>query len=397
MVGASPRASNATARFHVKRSPLASLEDRLQALQREGLRRQRPVPYAGARPSFCSNDYLGLAGRRPGTGRLDGPVGNPAGAPWGAGASRLVVGESAAHLALESALAGWLGFEAALTFSSGYAANVGLIASLAERGDLIVSDALNHASIIDGCRLSGARVAVVPHLDVAAVAATLRTRVEPRAWVVTESYFSMDADSPDLGALRQVCDEAGAALVVDEAHAVGVLGPGGRGLAAAAGVAPDAYVGTLGKALGRQGAFVAGSAILIDWLWNRARSFVFSTGLSPALAASAFEALSWVRAEPDLARRCLDNAEALRAGLRASGAGAGGHGPIVPLIVGDPAQAVALAEAARAADVHVQAIRPPTVPAGTARVRLTATAAHSSDDIHHAVQVLGRLLRERFT
>lgn len=369
----------------MKRSPLTSrLTERLDALAQTGLRRERPAPYAGARPSFCSNDYLGLA-RRPG--------GAPA-AAWGAGASRLVVGESEAHRTLERALAEWLGQEGALTFTSGYAANVGLLSALAERGDLVVSDALNHASIIDGCRLSGARVVVTPHLDADAVERALDTRSEARAWVVTESYFSMDADSPDLARLRALCDAHDAALLVDEAHALGVLGPEGRGVAAEQGVVPDAIVGTLGKALGRQGAFVAGSAPLVDWLWNRARSFVFSTGLSPALAASASEALGWVRGEPSLRAGCLDGSRALRAGLEAAGVhGLGGYGPIVPIVLGEPGVAMDVAAAARAEGIHLQAIRPPTVPVGTARLRLTVSAAHSSDDLGHAVRVLSALLR----
>ncbi len=182
-----------------------------------------------------------------------------------------------------------MGLPSSLVFSSGYAANVGLMSSLPRPGDLVVSDALNHASIIDGIRLSKCRVAVVPHLDVGAVETALRDRGAGRAFVVTESYFSMDADSPDLGALRALCDRHGAALVVDEAHAVGVLGPGGAGLCAEQGVVPDALVGTFGKAFGAAGAFVAGCEALTRWLWNSARSFVISTGMSPVVAAAALD------------------------------------------------------------------------------------------------------------
>lgn len=251
--------------------PLQHLDAELAELERRDLLRRPPPPADPRLRSFCSNDYLGLA------------ADPPPPAPSGSGASRLIAGERAEHRELEQRLASWTGTEDALVFSSGYAANVGVLSALASPGDLIVSDALNHASIIDGSRLSRARIAVVPHLDVGAVRAALRTRETGRAWVVVESYYSMDADGPDLAQLRGACDEAGAALLVDEAHALGVLGPGGRGRCAEAGVRPDVLVGTLGKSLGSQGAFVAGRAVLKSWLWNRARSFVFSTGLSPRL------------------------------------------------------------------------------------------------------------------
>jgi 8-amino-7-oxononanoate synthase len=326
--------------------------------------------------TFCSNDYLGLA-RRPAPPR-----------PSGAGASRLIVGERQEHGDLERATAQWLGVEAALAFSSGYAANVGAVSALAVPGDLVVSDALNHASIIDGCRLSRARVAVIPHLDVGAASAALRNRTEARAWVVTESYFSMDADSPDLGALRRVCDEAGAALIVDEAHALGIFGRSGRGLCEAAGVVPDALIGTLGKGLGAAGAFVAGSTVLIDWLWNRARSFVFSTGLSPVVAAAAAKNITEVAHDDEARARLAANAVALRDGLGRLGLAPLGHGPVVPIVVGDPARAVRAAAELRARGVHVQAVRPPTVPARSARLRLTVTASHSP---RHIAQALGAI------
>jgi 8-amino-7-oxononanoate synthase len=305
----------------------------------------------------------------------------------------LVSGEAPEHAALEGALAAWLQTDSALLFSSGYAANVGLLGALASAGDRVVSDALNHASIIDGCRLSRADVVVVPHLEVEPVRRALRAprAAGARAWVVTESYFSMHADSPDLRALRAVCDEAGAGLLVDEAHALGVLGPDGRGLCAAAGVVPDALVGTLGKAFGRQGAFVAGDDVLRHWLWNRARSFVFSTGLSPATAESARWAFEHARATPALRATCLARSAELREQL-APFAPSAPAGPIVPIVLGDAERAVAVARAARAQGLHVQAIRPPTVPAGQARLRLTATALQSADDVAFATSTLRALL-----
>jgi 8-amino-7-oxononanoate synthase len=363
----------------VKRSTpraLQHLDSALDDLDRNGLLRTRPAPVQSVARSFCSNDYLGL-GARPAV-----PVAS------GSGASRLVVGEHSEHLALERDLAAWLRAEAALLFTSGYAANVGIVSALAAPGDLIVSDALNHASLIDGCRLSRAKTVVVPHLDLRACTAALRAPRAGRAWVVTESYFSMDADGPDLEELRRICDAEGAALVVDEAHALGVLGPEGRGRCAEVGVVPDVLVGTLGKSLGAAGAFAVGCTALVEWLWNRARSFVFSTGLSPAVAATARSNLALTLEQPALRDQVLANAQALRAGLRELGVVPLGHGPIVPVVVGDARAALGVAAALRPQGVHVQAIRPPTVPAGTARLRLTVTAAHSPEDIRNAIRAI---------
>jgi 8-amino-7-oxononanoate synthase len=359
---------------------LAHLAAELLALADAGLLRERPPLHRAGGVSFCSNDYLGLAWRGKG-------------AALGAGASRLVSGEHAEHVALERALSRWLRTDATLVFTSGYAANVGALSALAGPADLIVSDELNHASIVDGCRLSRATVRVVPHLNVGAVRAALGAGSFARRWVVTESYFSMDADSPDLLELRQACDERGAALVVDEAHALGVLGPDGRGLCAAAGVVPDVLVGTFGKALGGGGAFVAGTADLVAWLWNRARSFVFSTGVSPLLAAEVLVALSEVEARADLRRVTLERAEQLRAGLLALGLRPLGHGHIVPLVLGESAAAVALAERLRPLGFAVQPIRPPSVPAGTARIRLTASAHQRPEDVTSLLRALASVLR----
>ena len=378
--------------FHVKHmatDPLSHLAAQLEQLEREGLRRRTPEPIAPGALSFCSNDYLGLAAR---------PA--PA-ASSGAGASRLIAGERDEHRRLEHALATWLGTEDALLFASGYAANVGTLSALAGSGDLLVSDALNHASIIDGARLSRARVAVVPHNDPSAVARVLAERSEARAWVAVESYYSMDADGPDLRALRRVCDEHGAGLFVDEAHALGVIGPLGRGRCAEAGITADVLMGTLGKAFGGQGAFAAGRTVLRDWLWNRARSFVFSTGLAPVSAAAALRSLQDVLERPELAAHVSAMAARLRDGLMAVGAVPLERGPteasssdhprllgfghVVPVLVGTSARALELAERLRSQGIAVHAIRPPTVPNGTARIRLTVTAQHGTADIDRAV------------
>jgi 8-amino-7-oxononanoate synthase len=342
---------------------------------------------------LCSNDYLGYRA----TGRLtryarealehDHPV--------GAGASRLVSGQHRAHERLERSIAEWLGFEETLIFTSGYAANVGLISALAEAGDLVVSDALNHASIIDGCRLSRATIAVVPHNNVGAVARALGAARARRRWVITESYFSMEGDTPDLCALRDVCTENDAALVVDEAHAIGVLGPRGRGLCAAHGVMPDVVVGTLGKALGAQGAFVAGCGDLCRWLWNRARSFVFSTGLSPLLAEIACGAVAEASAD-DAGRERVKRAGLLfRSGLLEHGTRVTSqHGPVLPIVLGSEEKAIAWSAGLGRLGVTVQPIRPPTVPPGSARLRVTVRADLSDQALATAIAGFARVARE---
>ena len=361
---------------HPSTDPLAHLKDALLALEADGLRRTPPAATDGDTRSFCSNDYLGLARAHVVTS-----------APTGAGASRLIAGERQAHQEMERAFASWLAVEACLAFTSGYAANVGALSALAAPGDLIVSDALNHASIIDGARLSRARVAIVPHNDLAAVGRALSERTERRAWVAIESYFSMDADGPDLRALRKLCDEHGAALYLDEAHALGVLGPEGRGRAAEVDVVPDVLVGTLGKSFGSQGAFVAGSHLLRDWLWNRARSFVFSTGLAPTAAAVAQQALEESIRTPTLRTHVLAMAERLRRGLTALDLRPIGFAHVVPVIVGSTDRAIALSRWLAAEGLVIPPVRPPTVPSGTARLRLTVTARHTAADVDHALDV----------
>ncbi|OJY24836.1 MAG: hypothetical protein BGO98_19155 [Myxococcales bacterium 68-20] len=366
---------------HSPRGPLSHLHDALSALAAKGLRRTPPAPLADDDVSFCSNDYLGLARRRA-----------PGAATSGAGASRLIAGERQAHAALEHAFARWLGTEACLAFTSGYAANVGTVAALAGPDDLIVSDALNHASLIDGARLSRARVAVTRHNDLDAIATALAGRKEKRAWVVVESYYSMDADGPDLRALRALCDAHGAALYVDEAHALGVLGPEGRGRAAEVGVTPDIFVGTFGKSFGSQGAFVAGSLVLRDWLWNRARTFVFSTGLSPMAADAARLALEEALATPLLRERVRALALRLREGLAALDLHPLGFGHVVPVVLGSNERAIAVAAALATHGLIVPPIRPPTVPEGTARLRFTVTAAHDEQHIDKAIEAVRRAL-----
>jgi 8-amino-7-oxononanoate synthase len=361
--------------------PLRHLEGELAALDDRGLLRTPPVPprEGAALLNLCSNDYLGYASDP----WPEGLVG-----PSGAGASRLVSGNVSAHEDAEAALAGWLGTESALLFSSGYAANVGTVAALAGRGDVIVSDALNHASLIDGCRLSGAEVRVVPHLDLAATEAALANAHQARRrWVVTESYFSMDGDSPDLLRLRALCDQHDAALVLDEAHVLGVLGPRGRGLAAESGITPDVLIGTAGKSLGLHGAFVAGSSALRLWLWNRARSFVFSTGVSPILAAAVTHRVARLAADDAGRARLEARGSQLREGLAALGVtgAVGGRGPVIPWVLGSSEATVARSRRLRDHGILVQAIRPPTVSNGTARLRITVHARLTPEDIERAL------------
>ncbi len=323
--------------------------------------------------SFASNDYLGLS-----THPAVVAAGHEALDRWGAGAtaSRLVVGSRPPHHDLEDALAEWKRCEAALVLPTGYAANVGVLTALAGPGTRILSDALNHASIVDGCRLARGRLEIVPHDDLGALATALAADDAPTV-VVTDSVFSMDGDVADLDALASLCAAHGAALVLDEAHAV--LGPD---------VDPADHpglllvrVGTLSKALGALGGFVAGPAALRDLLVNVARPFVFTTGLSPADAAAGHAALEVVRS---------DEGDALRATLRrhVDRLAPGHPSPIVPVVLGDESAAVAAAEALLAEGLLVPAIRPPTVPAGTSRLRVTLSAAHADADVDRLVAAL---------
>ena len=329
-----------------------------------------------------SNDYLGLAGRN--VSRAT--IGNP-----GAAASRLIHGTTNEHVRLEAELAAWVGAESSLLFASAYAANLGLISALGVRDSVVISDAANHASLIDGARLSKAEVRVVGHLDLQGVRAALNERRAARScWVVTESYFSMDGDGPDLAALRALCDEHDACLIVDEAHAVGVFGPHGAGRCAEAGARPDILVGALGKAVGTHGGFIAGSNQLRTFLWNKARSFVFSTAPSPRHAELTSAQLQLVR-EADSARESLAaNASQLRGALLDAGLpiAPNSFGPILSVILGDNDRVLAAATRLRAKGILAQAIRPPTVPVGAARLRLTVKATFSQEQLSRLSQAV---------
>jgi len=326
----------------------------------------------------ASNDYLSLAGDR----RVVRAAANALDEHGhGAGASRLILGNHRRHVALEHALADWLRCSGVRLFSSGYAANVGVLTALLRAGDVVFSDALNHASIIDGCRLSRAEVVVFPHRDLAALEHALATRTGRRRIVVSETLFSMDGDVADVEALAALARRHDAALILDEAHAVGVWGPEGRGVAAEVGVIPDVLVGTCGKALGGFGAFAATTQAIADLLWNRARSFVFSTAPPPSVPAAVQAAVEIVRSSEGVDRRRDLVARATQLRKLLPGVGGEPASAIAPLVTGDDRRTMAVSAAVLEQRVFIQGIRPPTVPEGTARLRISLAAGHSADDI----------------
>jgi len=334
---------------------------------------------------LCSNNYLGLAAH---PALAEAAVATLRETGVGAGASRLISGSMRLHHLLEERLAQWKGAEAGLVFPTGYHANIGAITALVGRGDAIFSDQLNHASLIDGCRLSGAEVQVFPHNDVAALARLLAASRARRKLVVVDSVFSMDGDLAPLPDLCELADRHQAYLMVDEAHGTGVLGPTGAGAVEHFGLhgRVDVQMATLGKALGAAGAVVCAARPVVDLLVNRARSFIYTTGLPPAVAAAALAAIDVVRREPQRLGSMRANARRLREELRACGYDVpAGETPIIPVLVGDSGAALDLSRRLLERGVFVQAIRPPTVPRGTARLRVTVMASHTRDDLDFAV------------
>ncbi len=360
-------------------------------LERDALRRVRRVVEGaqGARVrvdgkdylTFCSNDYLGLANH---PALIEAAQRGAAEYGVGAGASHLISGHSAVHESLERELARFVGLPRAVYFSSGYAANTGVVAALAGRDSALFSDELNHASIIDGARLSRAQVFVYPHGHTAALAEALDRCNAPRKLVVSDAVFSMDGDIAPVAELVQLCERYDAWLLLDDAHGFGVLGAEGRGVLAHCNVGSDniIYMGTLGKAAGVAGAFVAGPEDVIEWLIQRTRSYVFSTAAPPLLACALLASLRVIAAE-DWRREHL---RALTARLRAGLADlpwrlADSATAIQPLLVGENQRALDLMQALLDQGIWVPAIRPPTVPAGTARLRISLSAAHGLEDV----------------
>ncbi len=370
-------------------SPLAWLDTVDSQRRQAGLRRSLRTRGAnGPEVDLASNDYLGLARHQ---AVIDAGV--RALQTWGAGStgSRLVTGNTELHEEFECALADFTGWPAALVFSSGYTANLGAVAALSGPGSLVVSDAAAHASLVDACRLSRARVVVSPHRDVAAVAAALADRDEERALVVTDSVFSTDGALAPLRELHEVCRAHRAVLLVDEAHGLGVRGVGGRGLLHESGLAgaPDVVMTTtLSKALGSQGGVVLGTDAVRDHLIDTARTFIFDTGLAPAAVGAALGALRVLADEPWRPQAVLDHAATL---ARASGVQRPSSA-MVSVVLGAPETAVAAAAACLESGVRVGCFRPPTVPAGTSRLRLTARASLSAEELKHAGAVLATVL-----
>jgi glycine C-acetyltransferase/8-amino-7-oxononanoate synthase len=396
---------------------VSDIEARLDELRETGLyRRMRHVSgpqgsrvVLDGRPVLllCSNNYLGLA---------DHPRVREAAADaamrWGAGAggSRLVSGTMTVHRRLEEALAAFKGTESSVLFGSGYLANLGVIGALARLSadvtgaggppPVVFSDELNHASIIDGCRLARAETFVYDHCDVEHLAWGLRQKIGPATTpnrrgglIVTDSVFSMDGDIAPLVEIHELARRHGVRTVVDEAHGTGCLGPGGRGAVAEAGLDGeiDVVVGTLGKALGAYGAFAACSAAMRDLLTNTARSLIFSTALPPPAVAAALAALEVLQEHPEMVDRLQANSGAMRDELAREGFEvAGSSTQIVPLVVGDAELAMKICEKAIEAGVFAQAIRPPTVPAGTSRLRLALMATHTREELRAAARTLGR-------
>ena len=348
--------------------------------------------------NFCSNDYLGLA--------ADPRVAEAARASLahsgtGSGASALISGYNAEHRALEEALAEFTGYPRVLLFSSGWAANCGALRALLSREDVLIADELNHASLIDGGRLSGARYVRVKHADAEGFASALRQDVSGLRLIVTDSVFSMDGDLAPLPQLAALGAEHAAALMVDDAHGFGVLGAHGRGATELLDTRPDIYVATMGKSLGASGAFIAGSDNLIEYLIQRARSWVFSTAPPPAIAAAARESLRIMIAEPERRARLQANQQRLVQGAQQLGLRLGppetmgaalAPTPIVPLVIGDAARTMAISRALFERGCWVAGIRPPTVPPGTSRLRITLSAMHEPEHIDHLLDALAACL-----
>ncbi len=385
---------------------MSEIERRLQELEQLGLSRrlrmisgpQGPRVLLDGRPVLllCSNNYLGLA---------DHPRVREAAAEaamrWGvgAGASRLVSGTMTIHRRLEERLAAFKGSETCVLFGSGYLANLGAIGALAGPGDTVFSDELNHASIVDGCRLSRARVCVYRHLDTEHLHWSLRHHGGGgRRLIATDSVFSMDGDVAPLQEIVELAHEHGARLLVDEAHATGALGPGGRGAVAQAGLEGevDVLVGTLGKALGSYGAYVCAEEPMVRYLINSARALIFSTAPAPPAIAGALAALELIEERPHRVQRLRTRARTLREALAVEGFPVQeSEMQIVPLLVGDERTALALCQGALERGVFAQAIRPPSVPAGTSRLRLTAMASHTPAELRRAARVLGEVARKQ--
>ena len=346
--------------------------------------------------SMCSNNYLGLADhpdliRAAAKAAVDFGV--------GAGSSRLVSGTMEPHCELEKKLAQFKGAQECLLFNSGYQANVGVLSSIARKDDVIYSDELNHASIIDGTRLSKADVEVYQHLNTSVLEKMMERREDVgRKIIVTDSVFSMDGDTAPMSDLVELKKRHGAILIIDEAHATGVVGPGGAGLAASMGLENDVdmIVGTLGKALGGFGAFVTGRSGMIDWLTNTARSFIYTTALPPTVAATSLAALELIEREPERVENLKRNAAYFSGALGDAGVDVNHTEiPIIPLVIGEADEALDVANRLFEEGIFCGAIRPPSVPVGSSRLRLTIMATHTREQLDRAVEAISKILRQK--
>jgi 8-amino-7-oxononanoate synthase len=376
----------------------SDIEERLAEIKNRGLYRrlrsvsgpQGPRVLLDGKPVLllCSNNYLGFADH-PRVREAAAEAAMRYGA--GSGASRLVSGNMTIHRRLEEQLAAFKRAEAALLFGSGYLANAGVVSALAREGDVVFSDELNHASIIDGCRLSKAETFVYDHCDTEHLEWGLRQAEGRGSLIVTDGVFSMDGDVAPLERIVELGQRYDARVMVDEAHGTGAIGPEGRGSVAAAGLEDevDVIVGTLGKALGSYGAYVCCDKSMAKYLINTARTLIFSTALPPPAVAAAIAALALLREQPRRVEKLQRNADVLREALAAEGLPVSGSSTqIVPLVVGDAAAAVRASERALERGVFAQAIRPPTVPAGTSRLRLALMASHTKSELREAAKVL---------
>ena len=379
---------------------MSDVAERLEELRGAGLYRRMRLVESPQGPRvtldgaevllLCSNNYLGLADH-PRVRQAAADAAERFGA--GAGASRLISGNMSMHCRLEERLAAFAGYEAALLFGSGYLANLGTIAALTGRGNAVFSDELNHARIIDGCRISRAERFVYRHADLEHLSWGLRKEARQGGLIVTDAVFSMDGDVAPIAELLDLARHHRCLLMVDEAHATGALGPGGAGAVAEAGLSGevDLIVGTLGKTLGSYGAYVCGSAKLVDLLINTARPFIFSTALPPPVIGAALAALALLEGQPGLVKQLGRNGAILREALADHGLQVGpSRTQIVPVVVGEARRATALCERALEGGVFAQAIRPPTVPEGTSRLRLSAMANHRQDELRAAAGVIAR-------
>jgi len=378
-------------------SALADIRDRgLYRRMRMISGPQGPRVLLDGRPVLllCSNNYLGLADH-PRVREAAAEAAMRYGA--GAGASRLVSGNMRIHRRLEERLADFKGYETSLLFGSGYLANTGVVQALAKPGEVVFSDALNHASIVDGCRLAGAETFVYDHGDVDHLAWGLREAEGRGSLIVTDGVFSMDGDVAPLPGIVELARRFDARVMVDDAHGTGTTGPDGRGSVAAAGLEDevDVLVGTLGKSLGSYGAYVCCDRPMAKYLVNTARTLIFSTALAPPQVAAAMAALELLREEPRRVERVQRNSRILRDALADEGLPVGDSDtPIVPVIVGDADAAVSASERALARGVFAQAIRPPTVPEGSSRLRLTVMASHTKSELRDAAKVVAKAVPE---